>query len=366
MLHDKKKVPGWNDVLEAFQTIKGDPLLLGTVKEKLLLILIRSIMKGSYISIGSCWKSLKKYGVVLEFRIPRSTGNTMLDMERFRALHRQHQADAGKTSDETDWPEAVDLARALDLLSEKMGTDSNVKDFLYKFKILLWHRNLQNLALRLRTVFTYGEKQYRIWAVWFILQNRNRNLLPEDQFYSLSTPPDLRSRLRAVSLMAGDGCHHSICSGELNVFVLYAMSSKRPLAKKDFWGIMYYGRSDFLEFLLIDLPNKKLPYSIDEIISITASRMQYHEDFGVKVFQLVERIEPGKIASFTDQYGGNWLWYSLFILSQKINVTTDGTVPLSPLQKYLYSLCDHAKPNCDGISFDDLYLNYPVDLFKSR
>lgn len=363
MQRNSRTVPGWDDVLEAFQKIKGDPDLLDPVKDILLLLLIRSIPEGDYWNITSNCKSLKKYGVVVKIPILRS-GNALLDKERFRVLRRQHQAEEEKKIEKTDWPEAIALARVLDLLSEKMGTDSDVKNFLYKFKVLLWHYNIQSCTARLRIVFTYGKKHYRIWAVWCMLQQQKFNSLPDGQFYSLSVPPDLISIQRMPRLITDRECHNSISSGQLNVFALYAMSSDLPLTKIDFWGIMNLERIDFLEFLLADLPDKKLPYSMDEIIATAVSMTGNSEYFAVKILQLVERVAPGKIASFTDQYGGNWLWYSLFMSSRKNDVTPGGAVILSPIQSFLYGLCDHATPNCDGISFDDLFHNYPIQFLK--
>lgn len=366
MLHGKKNVSGWNDVLEAFQKINGDPLLLESVRDILLLLLIRSINSSDSSLILSCGKSLRKYGAGSGIGYQKPSRNPLLDLEKYRLQRIQRQA--AEKAEKNDWPEAIALARALDLLSEKMGTDPDVKDFLYKFKVLLWHKNIQSRIERRRTVFAYGKKSYRIWAVWHKLRNQETyeesNAGPDPRYYSLSVPQDLHSKLKAVSSVTAEECHHSISAGKLNVFVFYAMSSKRTLPKKDFWGIMRYKRIDFLEFLLVDLPGKKLPYSIDEIIEAAIAMIGSNEDFAVQILQLVERTAPGKIASFTDQYGGNWLWYSLFISSRRIRVVQNESVAMSPVQNCLYGLCDPAKPNCDGISFDDLFRNYPIQFLK--
>ncbi|MBQ9336106.1 MAG: hypothetical protein IJS14_02260 [Lentisphaeria bacterium] len=167
--------------------------------------------------------------------------------------------------------------------------------------------------------------------------------------------------MNTLSPPAETACHPSITAGELNYFVMYVLSLGSLLPMSDFWAILRYDRIDFLECLLVEFPDKKLPYTIEDLILIALFTVpDRNEEKTLKILQLAEKVSPGTIASFSDRYGGNLLWYSLFALEKgKLLVNSQGTVVLSPVQRFLYGLCDHEKPNCDGISFDDLTGSFP-------
>lgn len=366
MMQPEKKLPDWNDVLEAFEKIPGYPDFLVPVKDILLLFLLRWIREYSHPEMKM--KCLKKYGVVPPVKYSYKDYNNTLWGEYWRRHDVNVKERRAKLERETqDWHESIALARALDLLSGQMGTVPEVKDFLYKLKVRFWHIN-EDPGSILDTIFIHSGTKYRCVLVWFVRwQYAARHYFPykESSCYSIVCPP-LENWKKKWNLRdwkeRADGCHPSIRSGELNVFVLYAMQSSRPLKQADFLGILAYERLDFLEYLLADLPAKKLPYSMIDIIQLILETQK--DAFALKVLQLIERVHPGLLASISDPHGGNLLWH--FICKPaRPDLDKSGAILLTPLQRFLYSLCDHAKPNCDGISFDDMCRYYPSEIIRA-
>lgn len=304
-------------------------------------------------------RSLQKYGANLPIHSTFRNYNNPFWLEELR---RQKQKEQISTAQ--DCQEAIDLASALDNLSKQIGNTPELKDFLYKLKVRFWHIHENSKNNIIEAIFKHGKIKYRCYLVWFLrLQNDHHWYGEKPSCHSIADPPleNWKKDRKTENWTANaTGCHSSISSGELNVFVLYTMQSSRPLSKADFWGILAYQRADFLEFLLVDRPDKKLPYSITNIIQWVLESDK--ADFALKVLQMIERIKPGLLSSITDSHGGNLLWFLLCNTRGKPKLDRNGEIILTPLQDFLYNLCDHAKPNCDGISLDDLFRYYPAKL----
>ena len=354
------KTPEWFKVFEKLSEIRCDPLSKASLKEAILDLLSAVLihqLKAIPLEPLNC---LSKYGT----SAPSSYRKTQ---------------QCEKILDETG-KFASELERFIKMDGEQPGSVR----FLRTLRKVLWGNFTKSLPELGIVLCRFGSQRHRISAYWSAVSENYFDLYshievdpaPEQEAFltlrRITRMFCVAQKRRGWKIMRGacpiqnfynkiDSCHDTIVNNDLVRFVFHARTRRR-LSMADFLGIVYKDRLDFLDYLLIDRPDKKLPFSRDDLAVFFASNPQiltisyesnplFSNEIQLKALQLLEQREPGCLGKIEDPFGRNLLWYTLLSTDSPIGRRIDR---LTPAQKFLYGLCDHAKKDCTGISFDDM------------